>query len=117
MLKMTDTSPLFQATADISTLTKDTVASGAGLVSETAQVGAGVVQTVGGFISEPSQLFQPTKAVSTLGSFTKEVASFGVDTVKGSVQGVMDTGKNVAAIWAEPSGDGGGLFQPKKPLE
>jgi hypothetical protein len=65
---MTDeaTSPLFQATAPVNDLVQTTASSGKELFQDTAQVGKDFVQGVGNFMSEPSQLFQPAKAVSTL---------------------------------------------------
>jgi hypothetical protein len=74
---MTDTtSPLFQATAPITNLIQETASSGQELLHETAQVGKDLSQGIGEFMSEPSQIFQPTKAVSTLSTFTQNVASF-----------------------------------------
>jgi hypothetical protein len=114
---MTDaTSPLFQATTPVTDLVQTTAHSGNELLQDTVQVGKDITQSVGNFIAEPSQLFQPTKAISTLGDFTKNVASFGVESVKGTVQDVVGIGKDVGAIWSEPSTDGSGLFQPSKPL-
>jgi hypothetical protein len=40
-----------------------------------------------------------------------------VESVTGTVQDVVGIGKDVGAIWSEPNPNGGGLFQPQKPLE
>ncbi|MDR2190933.1 MAG: hypothetical protein LBP53_07360 [Candidatus Peribacteria bacterium] len=78
-------------------------------------------------MAEPGKLFQPTKAVATLGGFAKDVAVAGVESAKtlatdtiglatGAVGDMLQMGKDVANIWTEPQ-TGEGLFQPKKPLE
>jgi hypothetical protein len=82
-------------------------------------------------MAEPGKLFQPVKAVSTLGSLVGNVATAGVESAKtlvtdtigvatGAVGDVVKIGKEVTSIWTEPSAGpqaGAGPFQPHRPLE
>jgi hypothetical protein len=82
-------------------------------------------------MAEPGKLFQPTKAISTLGGFAKDVAGAGLESAKalaggsvdiatGAVGDVVKIGKEVTDIWTTPSAgpkEGEGLFQPQKPIE
>jgi hypothetical protein len=116
---MTDdtSTPLFQPSTPLTTLVQDTATSGRELIQDVGQAGANIAQNVGSFVSEPSQLFQPTKAISTLGGLGKDVANFGIESVKDTVHEVVGMGKEVVNIRSEPNPNGKGLFQPTKPLE
>jgi hypothetical protein len=79
-------------------------------------------------MTEPGKLFQPTKAVSTLTGFTKNVTKAWIEAVKdlttdtiwiatGTVGDVIKIGKDIANIRTEPKPEWDQLFQPKKPID
>ena len=118
---------LFQPVKEMGNLTQETIQSGTELLGDISQIGSNVIQTAGAIMTEPSNLFQPTKAVSTLGSFAKNIGSAGIEGAKDlatdsitlatdTIWDISNIGKDVANIWMEPKPVGEWLFQPKKPL-
>lgn len=119
---------LFQPTAQLEDLTKESIKSWTEILWDITQIGNDAIQTVEEFMTEPSKLFQPTKAVSTLWGLVKNAAGAGIEWAKDlatdtislatwAVGDVVNIWKDIANIRTEPKTEGDQLFQPKKPIE
>ncbi|GHV21231.1 hypothetical protein FACS1894176_10970 [Bacteroidia bacterium] len=115
-------SSVFQATASLNDLAKESISVGQNLVGEVNQFGHSIVENVGEIMAEPGKLFQPTKTVSTLGNLVgasvEGVKNLANDTIGLATEAVGDikkTGSDLANVRIEPKSDGG-VMQPARPI-
>ncbi|MDR2540616.1 MAG: hypothetical protein LBD11_02245 [Candidatus Peribacteria bacterium] len=115
-------SSVFQATAPLNDLAKESISVGQNFVGEVNQFGHNIVENVGEIMAEPGKLFQPAKTVSTLGNIVgasvESVKNLAADTVglaTGTVENIMKTGSDLANVRTEPKPDGG-VMQPARPI-
>ena len=119
---------LFQPAKQMEETAQETIKSWTELLWGLSQIWTNIVQSAGEMMAEPSNLFQPTKAVSSLGNFAKNLGTASIEGAKDIASNTVDLATNVVGdisnIWkditnirVDPKPVGEWLFQPKKPLE